>query len=80
VWRFVPPSFAQLQYDPQAVWLTGHLAVQNLPPIVADDEEAVHNTESRVGTGEEIHCGDCFAMVLEESQPAPAGAIDVRRL
>ena len=39
-WRFVPPSFAQLQYDPQGIWLTGHIAVQNLPPIVADDEEA----------------------------------------
>jgi len=71
VWRFVPPSFAQLQYDPQAVWLTGHLAVQNLLPVVADDEEAVHNTEGQSRHGEEIHGSDGFTMVAEESQPAP---------
>ena len=29
----VSPSFAQLQYDPQGVWLKGHIAVQNLPPF-----------------------------------------------
>ena len=71
VWLFVSPSFAQLQYDPQGVWLTGHVAVQNLPPIVADDEEAVQNSEGQSRHGEEIHGSDCFAMVPEKSQPAP---------
>src|ERR1035441_5677602 len=67
----VSPSFAQLQYDPQGVWLTGHIDVQNLPPVVADDEEAVQNSEGQSGHGEEIHCSDCFAMVPEKRQPAP---------
>jgi hypothetical protein len=71
MWRFVPPSFAQLQYDPQGVWLTGHIAVQNLPPIMADDEEAVQNSEGQRRHREEIHGSDRFAMVAEKSQPAP---------
>jgi hypothetical protein len=50
VWLIVSPSFVQLQYDPQGVRLTGHVAVQNLPPVVADDKEAVQNSEVRVGT------------------------------
>src|SRR5271166_2851550 len=71
VWLFVPPSFAQLQYDPQGVWLTGYIAVQNLPPIVADDEEAVQNSEGQHRHSEEIHGSDGFTMVAEKSQPAP---------
>ena len=43
--RSCTPSFAQLQYDPQGVWLTGHIAVQNLSPIMADDERS--STELR---------------------------------
>jgi hypothetical protein len=65
------PSFAQLQYDPQSVWLTGHIAVQNLPPVVANDKEAVQNSEGQGRHGEEIHGSDCFAMVPEK-KPASA--------
>ena len=71
MWLFVSPSFAQLQYDPRGVGLTGHVAVQNLPPVVSDDKEAVQDTEGQCRHGEEIHGGDCFAMVPEKSQPAP---------
>jgi hypothetical protein len=49
----------------------GDIAVQNLPSIVADDEETVQNSKSQSRHGEEIHCTDCFAMVAEKSQPAP---------
>ena len=47
-WRFVPPGIAQLQYDSQRHLLTGHIAVQNLPPIVADDEEAGSKTWAKL--------------------------------
>jgi len=50
-----------LRYDPKGIWLTSHIAVQNLPPIMADDEEAVHNSEGQSRHGEEIHGSDCFA-------------------
>jgi len=45
MWLIVSPSFAKLQNGPQSIWLTGHIAVQDLPPVVADDEEAVQNPE-----------------------------------
>jgi hypothetical protein len=61
----VSPGFAQLQYDPQGVRLTGHVAVQNLPAVVADDEEAVQNSERQRRHSEEAHCGDCFAMIAK---------------
>jgi hypothetical protein len=58
----VSPSFGQLQYDPQSVWLTAHMAVQNLPPVVVDDEEAVQNPERQRRHGEKVHGSDCFTM------------------
>ena|SRR5215469_9812759 len=62
----VSPSFAHLQYDPQGVWLTRHIAVQNLPPIMADDKEAEQNSEGQSGHCEEVHRSDCFAMIAKE--------------
>jgi len=50
---FISPSFTQLQYDPEGGWLTGHIDVQNLPPVVADDEETIQDTERQCGHGEE---------------------------
>ena len=73
---FISPSFAQLQYDPEGVGLTGHIDVQNLTPVVTDDKETIQDTERQCGHGEEIHCGDRFAMVAEKSQPAP-GSIGI---
>jgi hypothetical protein len=50
--------------------MTSHIAVQNLPPIVADNEEAVQDSEGQRWHREEIHRSNCFAMVLEKGQPA----------
>src|SRR5271169_4115571 len=71
MWLIVSPSFAQLQYNPQGVRLPGHVAVENLPPIVADDEETVQNSKGQSRHGEEIHRSDCFAVVAKKCQPAP---------
>ena len=67
---FISPSFAQLQYDPEGVWLTGHIDVQNLPPVVADNEEAVQDSEGQRWHRKEVHASDGFAMVAKEFQPA----------
>jgi hypothetical protein len=63
---FISPSFAQLQYDPESVWPRCHIAVQNLPPVVADDEEAVENPEGQRRHGKEVHRSDSFAMVAKK--------------
>src|SRR5664279_1055066 len=70
VWPIVSPNFVQLQYDPQLGRLTSHIAVQNLPPIVADNEEAVQDSEGQRWHRKEVHASDGFAMVAKEFQPA----------
>jgi hypothetical protein len=35
------PCITQLQYNPQGVRRTGHVAVQNLAPVMGDDKETV---------------------------------------
>ena len=47
--------------------------VQDLTPVVADDEKAVQNTKRERWDGEEIHCSNCLAMVSEERQPSLHG-------
>ena len=69
--RFESPSFAQLLYDPQGSRLTGHVAVQNFPPVVADDEETVQNSKGQSRHSEEVHGSDCSTMVAKKYQPTP---------
>ena len=47
--------------------------MQNPPPPMLDDEEAVEQLEGHRWHGEEIEGDDHLAVILEESQPAPAG-------
>ena len=47
--------------------------MQDLTPVVADDEKAVQNTKRERWDGEEIHCRNGFAMVSEERQPSLHG-------
>jgi hypothetical protein len=44
--------------------------MQDLPPVVADDEKALQNTKRERWNGEEIHCSNGLAMVSEERQPS----------
>src|ERR1039458_8428497 len=39
------PSFAQLQDDPEGIRLPSYAAVQDLPPVVTNDKEAIQNAE-----------------------------------
>src|SRR5271167_2437309 len=47
-----------------------HIAVQDLTPVVVDDEKAVQHTKRERWDGEEVHRRNCLAMVSEERQPS----------
>jgi hypothetical protein len=49
-----------------------HVEVQNPTPTLLDDEEAVEQPERQGWHGEEVEGNDHLAVILEESQPAPA--------
>jgi hypothetical protein len=38
---FVGPCFSQLLYNPKCIGISRHIEMQDLPPVVADDEKAV---------------------------------------
>ena len=44
--------------------------MQDLTPVVADDEKAVQNTKSERWDGEKVHRSNGLAMVSEERQPS----------
>jgi hypothetical protein len=46
------------------------IRVKDATTVVADDEKAVENAESKRGYGEEVHRGNGLAMVPQERQPA----------
>jgi hypothetical protein len=49
------------------------IEIQDLPPVVADDEKAVQNTKRERWDGKEVHRGNGLAMVSEERQPSLHG-------
>ena len=67
---FVGPCFSQLLHDPKSIGISRHIEVQDLTPVVADDEKAVQNTKRERWDGEEVHCSNGLAMVSEERQPS----------
>ena len=44
------------------------IAMQDLTPVVADDEKAVQNTKHERWNGEKVHRSNGLAMVFEERQ------------
>ena len=66
VWK----RLAQLLTHPGAGRMSGHVEVQNTPPIMRDDEEAVENAEGERWHGEEVHRGDGFAMIAQKRRPS----------
>jgi len=47
----------------------GDVEVENVPTVVADDEEAVDHTERDRRNREEVHRGYRFAMIANETVP-----------
>jgi hypothetical protein len=66
----VGPCFSQLLYNPKCMGISRHIEMQDLPPLVADDEKAVQNTKRERWDGEEVHRRNGLAMVSEERQPS----------
>src|SRR5260370_41808714 len=50
--------------------ISRHIEVQDLTPVVADDEKTVQNTESERWDSEKVHRSNGLAMVSEERQPS----------
>src|ERR1700752_1326385 len=50
--------------------MAGDVQVQNLPPIVANNKEAVQQLERYRRDRKEIHGSDRFAMIAKKGQPA----------
>src|SRR5215471_16753100 len=51
--------------------MPGNVAVNDLPPAVPNNKEAIQQLERDRWDGEEIHGRDRFAMIAEKDQPAP---------
>jgi len=66
----VGPRFSQLLYNPKRIGISRYIAVQDLAPVVTDNEKAVQNTERQRWDGEEVHRRNGLAMVSEERQPS----------
>jgi len=53
--------------------ISRNMEMQNLTPVVPDDEKAMQNTKREGWDGEEVHRSNCLAMVSEERQPSLFG-------
>jgi hypothetical protein len=51
----VSPCFSQLLHNPESMGISRHIEMQDLTPVVADNEKAVQNTERERWDGEEGH-------------------------
>lgn len=67
---FIGPCFSQLLYHPKRIRISRHMEVQNLAPVVRDNEKAVQKTKRERWDGKEVHRRDGLAMVSEERQPS----------
>ena len=60
---------AKLLDYPISRWMGSDIAVQNLPTLMINHEEAIQQLESDRRYGEEIERHNHFAMVVQERQP-----------
>ena len=63
---FEGPCFSQLLHNPKSIRISRHIEVQDLTPVVADDEKTVQNTKRERWDGEEVHGGYRFPMVSKK--------------
>jgi hypothetical protein len=64
------PRFSQLLHNPESIGISRHIEVQDLTPIVADNEKAIQNTKGERWDGKEVHCSNGFPMIPEKRQPS----------
>jgi len=83
--RLQPKRLPRLRHNPPARRMPGDGEVENTPPVVADDPEAVEHTEGDHRNCTEIHRGPRRAVISKQSEPAlagrrgPSGSFDPRR-
>jgi len=65
----VGPCFSQLLDYPKRMGISRNIEMQDLAPVVANDEKAVQNTKRDRWDGEKVHRRNGLAMVSEERQP-----------
>jgi hypothetical protein len=70
---FVGRGFSQLLRNPNRIGISRHIEMQDLTPVVADDEKTVQNAKRERWDSEEVHRRNGFAMVSEERQPSFQG-------
>ena len=61
---------SELLHNPLDCRMRGRVEVQNPPPIVLDDQQAVQYAETQRGHGEEIEGGHHLAVIPQECHPA----------
>jgi hypothetical protein len=73
-WRssFIGKRFPQLLHNPGARRMARDVEVQDAPAVVANNEEAIEETEGDRRNGKEIHGRDGFAMIAEKCRPPPS--------
>src|SRR3990172_2951243 len=64
--RLIWVGFTQLLTDPATGGAPRDIEMQDVPPVVADDEEAVQHTKRGRGNREEVHRGDGSPMISQE--------------
>ena len=60
----------QLLRQPGARRMPGHIAVQNAPPVMCNDEEAIEYVKSERWHGEEVHRRDRLTVVAQKRRPS----------
>jgi hypothetical protein len=66
----VGPRFSQLLRNPEGIGISRHIEVQDLAPVVADDEKAIQNTKRERWDGKEVHRSNGLTMIPEKRQPS----------
>jgi len=51
--------------------VTRHVGMQDLTPVVGDNEEAIENPKRQSRHSEEVHCGDSFTVIGKKRRPLP---------
>jgi hypothetical protein len=62
-----------LLHNPERIGISRHIEVQDLTPVMADDEKAIENTKRERWDGKEVHRSNGVAMIPEERQPSFRG-------
>ncbi len=61
--RRVRPCLPQLLPEPESIGISGHVETQNLPPIMANDKEAIQNAKPERRYRKEVHGSDGIAVI-----------------